>query len=397
MSYISPLVPHSGESRRLVILGSTGSIGVSTLKVLAEHPGKFDVLALAGARNARLLAEQATRLRPPFLAVLNDETADELRALLPGGYTPAILVGPQAYVDLATMPEADIILAAQVGAAGLPPALAAARAGKTIALANKEALVLAGHLFRTVCHETGAVILPVDSEHNALFQGMCGHNPRDIRRLVLTASGGPFRGKSLDELRSVTREQALAHPNWSMGAKISIDSATLMNKGLEVIEAYHLFGLPLESIDVVVHPQSVVHSLVEYEDRSMLAHMGPTTMMIPIAYALGWPDRLALSLEPLDLVKAGHLTFEAPALNIFPCLGYAYDALKAGPSHPVVLNAANEVAVELFLDGRIGFLDIPAIIRQALDAHRGADVQSLEAILHLDRETRAAVRSRLPA
>lgn len=392
MTYISPLTPPAESARRLVLLGSTGSIGVSTIKVLDEHPGRFEVLALAGARNAALLAEQATRLRPPFLAVLNDEAASELRERLPEGYTPAILVGPQAYVDLATMPEADIVLAAQVGAAGLPPTLAAARAGKTIALANKEALVLAGHLFRKICHETGAVILPVDSEHNALFQGMCGHDQRDIRRLIITASGGPFRGKTREELEGVTREQALAHPNWSMGAKISIDSATLMNKGLEVIEAYHLFGLPLEAIDVVVHPQSVVHSLVEYEDRSMLAHMGPTDMVIPIAYALGWPHRLGLSLEPLDLVKAGHLTFEAPALNIFPCLGYAFDALRAGASYPVVLNAANEIAVDLFLQNRIGFLDIPALIQRAMDAHTGADAESLEAILALDQNTRAEVR-----
>lgn len=393
MTYISPLTPHQQEARKLVILGSTGSIGCSTIKVLAEHPNRFEVLALAGARNARRLAEQAAALRPPFLAVLTDEVAAELKALLPAGYTPAILVGPQAYVDLARMPEADIVLAAQVGAAGLPPAFAAARAGKIIALANKEALVLAGHLFRQVCHETGAVLLPVDSEHNALFQGMWGHDSKDIRRLVITASGGPFRGKSLEDLRQVTREQALAHPNWSMGAKISIDSATLMNKGLEVIEAFHLFGLPLENIDVVVHPQSVIHSIVEYVDRTMLAHMGPTDMMLPIAYALGWPDRLPLSLEPLDLVALGQISFEAPAMDIFPCLRYAFDALRAGQSFPVVLNAANEIAVDAFLGGRIAFLDIPALVERALEAHTDTDVTSLDAILALDSTTRATVRS----
>ncbi|MBU1002050.1 MAG: 1-deoxy-D-xylulose-5-phosphate reductoisomerase [Proteobacteria bacterium] len=392
MNYISPLPTHSPSPKPLVLLGSTGSIGISALKVVAQHPGRFQVLALAGARNAVRLAEQAAALRPPLLAVLNQETAAQLKSLLPAGYAPEILIGPEGYVQLATLPEAHTVLAAQVGAAGLVPALAAARAGKTIALANKEALVLAGHLFREACHRTGAAILPVDSEHNALFQGLAGQHPSRVRRLLLTASGGPFRGKSAEELKAVTREQALAHPNWSMGAKISIDSATLMNKGLEVIEAFHLFGLPAERIEVVVHPQSIVHSLVEFEDRSMLAQLGPPDMQIAIAYALGWPERLPLSLEPLDLVRAGHLTFEAPALDIFPCLGFAFQALQAGPSYPVVLNAANEVAVELFLKGTLGFSDIPALVARALDGHAGTDAESLEAILTVDSETRDQVR-----
>jgi len=392
MQYISPLTADAPWPKPLVLLGSTGSIGVSALKVVAQHPERFKVLALAGAKNAARLAEQAAAWRPPLLAVLDQATAAQLKDLLPAGYAPEILVGAQAYVTLATLPEAHTVLAAQVGAAGLVPALAAARAGKTIALANKEALVLAGHLFRQACHETGAAILPVDSEHNALFQGLAGRRGAAVRRLVLTASGGPFRGKTAEDLKAVTREQALNHPNWSMGAKISIDSATLMNKGLEVIEAYHLFGLPAEQIDVVVHPQSIVHSLVEYEDRSLLAQLGPPDMQIAIAYALGWPGRLPLNLEPLDLVRAGHLTFEAPALDIFPCLAFAFQALAAGPSHPVVLNAANEVAVELFLAGAIGFADIPALVGRALDAHTGADAASLEAILAVDRETRETVR-----
>ena len=393
MQYISPLAPRADGPRRLVILGSTGSIGVSALRVVAEHPGRFEVLALAGARNAARLAEQAAALRPPRLAVLTPEASGELRALLPAGYAPRILVGPEAYVELATLPEADTVLAAQVGAAGLPPALAAARAGKVIALANKEALVLAGHLFRRECHRHGAMILPVDSEHNALFQALAGHDPRHVRRLILTASGGPFRGCGREALARVTRAQALAHPNWSMGAKISVDSATLMNKGLEVIEAAHLFGLGPEAIDVVVHPQSIVHSLVEYHDRSVLAHLGPPDMRIAIAYALCWPERAPLALEPLDLVRAGHLTFEAPALDMFPCLAYAFEALRAGPSHPVAVNAANEVAVELFLAGAIGFMDIPALVGRALGAHRPQDVDSLEAIMELDAATRATVRA----
>ncbi|WP_461208331.1 1-deoxy-D-xylulose-5-phosphate reductoisomerase [Desulfocurvus sp. DL9XJH121] len=394
VSFISPLPTEHPRPKPLVLLGSTGSIGVSALKVVAQHREDFTILALAGARNARRLAEQAAAFRPPLAALLTAEAADEFKSLLPPDYRPEILVGPEAYVTLATLPEAHTVLAAQVGAAGLPPALAAARAGKTIALANKEALVLAGHLFREACHASGACILPVDSEHNALFQALAGHAGDRVSRLILTASGGPFRGRTSENLRSVTREQALAHPNWSMGAKISIDSATLMNKGLEVIEAHHLFGMPPERIDVVVHPQSVVHSLVEFADRSMLAQLGPADMQIAIAYALGWPGRLALDLEPLDLVRAGHLTFEAPALDIFPCLAYAFEALAAGPSHPVALNAANEVAVELFLAGDVGFADIPALIGRALEAHAGADASSLEAILDVDRAVRAQVRAK---
>lgn len=391
VSFISPLPTDHPTPKPLVLLGSTGSIGVSALKVVAQHPERFKVLALAGAYNAKRLAEQADAFRPPMLAVLDNDAAAELKALLPAGYAPDILVGPDAYVELATLEEAHTVLAAQVGAAGLPPALAAARAGKTIALANKEALVLAGHLFREACHASGACILPVDSEHNALFQALAGHDGADVTRLILTASGGPFRGKTRADLEAVTREQALNHPNWSMGAKISIDSATLMNKGLEVIEACHLFGLPPENVDVVVHPQSIVHSLVEYADRSMLAQLGPTDMQIAIAYALGWPGRLPLDLEPLDLVRAGHLTFEAPALDIFPCLAYAFESMKAGPSHPVVLNAANEIAVERFLAGAVGFTDIPALVGRALDKHAGATVDTLEAIVEIDTATRAQV------
>ncbi len=391
-SYISSLPQRADFPRRLVVLGSTGSIGTSALKVTAEHDGRFEILALAGARNAALLAEQADRWRPRILAVLDDDAASELASLLPAGYRPEILVGPQAYVDLARLPEADCVLAAQVGAAGLPPALAAAKAGKLIALANKEALVLGGDLIRAACRQSGASVLPVDSEHNALFQGLAGHDPSDVRRLVLTASGGPFRGCTAFELAHVTREQALDHPNWTMGAKITIDSATLMNKGLEVIEAGHLFGLGLDGIDVVVHPQSIVHSLVEYEDRSMLAHLGPPDMRIAISYCLAYPTRLPLDLEPLDLAAVGRLTFQPPDLEAFPCLGLAFAAMRAGGGAPAVLNAANEVAVELFLSGALGFMDIPALVARALETIDPGSPGDLESVMALDAETRALVR-----
>ena len=394
-AYISSLPTAADFPRRLVLLGSTGSIGVSALKVVADNPERFTVLALAGARNAARLAEQAAQFRPPLLAVLDDAVAAELRSLLPAGYAPEVLVGPDAYVQLATLAEADMVLAAQVGAAGLPPALAAASAGKRIALANKEALVLAGDLFRRACAASGGCILPVDSEHNALFQALAGHNGHAVRRLLLTASGGPFRGRSKAQMAQVTREQALAHPNWSMGAKISIDSATLMNKGLEVIEAHHLFGLPAEAIEVVVHPQSIVHSLVEYEDRSLLAQLGPPDMRIAIAYALAYPHRLPLPLAPLDLALLGQLTFEAPDLEAFPCLGYAFAALRAGGTCPVALNAANEVAVEAFLAGRIGFSRIPDLVAEALESHENGPAESLDAVLAADRAARELARRRL--
>jgi 1-deoxy-D-xylulose-5-phosphate reductoisomerase len=394
-TYISRLPTAADFPRRLVLLGSTGSIGASALKVVADHPERFSVLALAGARNAARLAEQARAFRPPLLAVLDESVAATLRSLLPAGYAPDILAGPEGYVQLATLAEADMVLAAQVGAAGLPPALAAASAGKRIALANKEALVLAGDLFRAACAASGGSILPVDSEHNALFQALAGHDGHAVRRLLLTASGGPFRGRTRQELAQVTREQALAHPNWSMGAKISIDSATLMNKGLEVIEAHHLFGLPAEAIEVVVHPQSIVHSLVEYEDRSMLAQLGPPDMRIAIAYALAYPRRLPLPLAPLDLAALGKLTFEAPDLTAFPCLGYAFAALRAGGTCPAALNAANEVAVEAFLAGRIGFSRIPDLVAEALESHENGPAHSLDAVLAADLAARELARRRL--
>lgn len=389
MKYISPLVsPVFGRSgpRSLAILGSTGSIGTSALKVVAKNQDTLRVVALAGARNVELLARQADMVRPRYLGVLTEEGARELRGMLPGGYAPEILVGREGYAALATLPEADLVLAAQVGAAGLVPALAAARAGKVLCLANKEALVLAGELFRRTCAESGAVILPVDSEHNALFQAFAGHDGRQAVRLILTASGGPFRTWPAEKIRTVTPAQALKHPNWSMGAKISIDSATMMNKGLEIIEAVHLYGADLDEVDVVVHPQSIVHSLVEYADGSQLAHLGVPDMEIPIGYCLGYPERLNIGLERLNLPKVGTLTFEAPDPERFPCLRLARESLAAGS--PVVLNAANEVAVQAFLDGRISFPGIARLIEEMLSMQALTGEQNLDDILSLDAQTR---------
>lgn len=391
--YISSLtVQDTGDTpRNLVILGSTGSIGCSALKVVRTHPERFHLRGLAGATNTRLLAEQAAEFTPPFLAVLTDAHARELRALLPAGYEPEILVGQPGYRVLAELETAPFVLSSQVGAAGLESTMAAVRAGKIISLANKESLVLAGTLIRAEARQSGAVILPVDSEHNALFQGMAGHDPAMVNRLILTASGGPFRGKDNEFLQKVTREQALAHPNWSMGAKISIDSATLMNKGLEIIEAYHLFGFGLDRITVTVHPQSIVHSLVEYVDGSQLAHLGVPDMQIPIAYCLAYPERVPLELPGLDLATVGSLTFEAPNEALFPCLGLAKESLRLGGTAPAVLNAANEVAVAAFLEERISFLDIPALVERALQTHTPESPESVEHILKVDNETRIRV------
>jgi len=392
--YISPLpdrIPGRGP-RRLSVLGSTGSIGTQALSVVEEHPERFEILALAGGRNAELLARQAVRHRPRLLAVLDADTAAAVRALLPAGYAPEIEYGPEAYVAAAGLPDADMVVSSIVGAAGLPPTFAAVAAGKIVALANKESLVLAGHLIRQACRESGAILLPVDSEHNALFQACCFEKADALRRLILTASGGPFRGKSRAFLEKVTPAQALAHPNWSMGAKISVDSATLMNKGLEVIEACHLYGLPEHRVATVVHPQSVVHSLAEYVDGSMLAHLGPPDMRVAIAYCVCFPERVPLAVTPLDLVALGSLTFEEPDLSLFPCLRLAREAFAASQSHPIVLNAANEVAVALFLSGALPFTGIARLIADCLAGHPGQAVPDLGTVLELDREARTRAR-----
>ncbi|AGW15091.1 1-deoxy-D-xylulose-5-phosphate reductoisomerase [Megalodesulfovibrio gigas] len=408
IDYISRL-PEPGElpfPRSLVLLGATGSIGTSALAVIEAHPDKFRILGLAGARNVQRLAQQAARHRPPYLAVLDDAHAAALIPLLPAGYAPELLIGPAGYAAMAALPQAQVVLSAMVGAAGLESTLAAVQAGKVVALANKESLVLAGDLIRAAARTSGAVILPVDSEHNALFQAMAGHNGHALRRLILTASGGPFREKDRAFLEAVTPAQALRHPNWSMGAKISIDSATLMNKGLEVIEACHLYGLPVEMVDVLVHPQSIVHSLAEFEDGSQLAHLGPPDMRIAIAYCLAHPERLALDIPSLSLASLGSLTFASPDVEKFPCLQLAIHAAatmadcgpQGGNGACVVLNAANEVAVDAFLAGRCTFLEIARLVEDAVQSWRQSGpfgALDLQTTLTLDADARALALRRL--
>ncbi|ACV69231.1 1-deoxy-D-xylulose-5-phosphate reductoisomerase [Desulfohalobium retbaense] len=393
-TYISRLDPApSTGPRKVIVLGSTGSIGCSALKVLAQHPDTFEVLGLAGATNANLLAEQARQWRPSVLGVLDDTVREEVRHLLPADYRPQWMVGNPGYQEMAALSEAELVLCAQVGAAGLPPTLAAVKAGKIVALANKESLVLAGTLVRELCTASGACLLPVDSEHNAMFQALAGHDPHDVRKFVLTASGGPFRGRLREELRRVTPDQALAHPNWSMGAKISIDSSTLMNKGLECIEAAYLFGVDMDRIEVVVHPESIIHSLVEYRDGSLLGHLGVPDMQIPIAHCLSYPNRLDLDLEPLDLTRLSGLHFEKPDESTFPCLALAREALANGPSFPIVLNAANEIAVDLFLRRELAYLDIARLLERTLQAHTPSAVTDLESIHAVDDWARKQARS----
>ncbi|MDE6734917.1 MAG: 1-deoxy-D-xylulose-5-phosphate reductoisomerase [Desulfovibrio sp.] len=385
VDYISPPPAESLAAlrpRRVALLGSTGSIGRNALSVVEASGGRLEIVGLACGRNVELLARQALRHRPPVLSVLDDAAAEALRPLLPPGYTPEILTGRAGYARLAALTGAQAVLSAQVGAAGLTATLAAALAGKMVALANKESLVLAGALVRAICAGTGAAVLPVDSEHDALFQCVAGRR-QEVKNLVLTASGGPFRGRSARELARVTPEAALAHPNWRMGAKISIDSATLMNKGLELIEAVHLYGVAPARVRILVHPQSVVHSLAEFADGSFMAQLGAPDMRLPIGHCLDWPVCAGRGAPALDLAKVGSLTFEEPDAELFPCLSLAREALLAdraalggapgfGPAC-VALNAANEAAVELFLNGGCGFTDIPALVSATLDALPGLD------------------------
>lgn len=385
MHYISA-VPDEAHAlpwpRRLAVMGSTGSIGRNALRVAEgtdKMPfapgGAFRIEALAAGRNIALLAEQAARWRPSYLAVQDDAGeygVDALKKLLPRGYHPVILSGPEGYAALAALDSVDMVVAAQAGAAGLRAAVAAAAAGKTLCLANKESLVLAGDLLRALCARSGAVILPVDSEHGALFQCLIGRRPGDVARLWLTASGGPFRGRDRAFLATVRPQDALRHPNWSMGAKITIDSATLMNKGLELIEACHLYGVSVDEVGVLVHPQSLVHSLVELKDGSLMAQLAEPDMRLPIALCLAWPltpPRAVVGISALDLARAGTLSFERPDTDSFPCLDLARRALTGG--HTVELNAANEVAVERFLRGELAFTDIPELVRHILDNAEG--------------------------
>ncbi len=373
--------------RRVSILGATGSVGTSTLDLIERHPDRFEVVALTAARNVEALA-QAARRTGARLAVIDDAALlPELVRLLNGSHCRAA-TGREALGEAAAG-EADWVMAAIVGCAGLEPVMAAIEAGRTVALANKEALVTAGELMISAARQSGATILPVDSEHNAIFQCLAGSHAGDVARLVLTASGGPFRERSREQMAAVTPEQAVAHPNWSMGAKISVDSATMMNKGLELIEAHHLFGLPSERIDILIHPQSVIHSMVEYVDGSVLAQLGSPDMRIPIAHALAFPERMETPAARLDLATIGSLSFEAPDIERFPALRVAREALYAGGAAPIVLNAANEEAVAAFLARRIGFLDIVQTVERAVARTDAEAPRSIAEVIDIDREARA--------
>lgn len=385
--------------KNICILGSTGSIGVNTLDVIGRHPERYRVVALTGNRNVDRLFEQCVTHRPAYAVLLDDAKAAEFSARLKsaGIAETQVLCGVEALEQVASLPEVDSVMASIVGAAGLLPTLAAARAGKTVLLANKEALVMSGDLFMRAVVESGAELLPIDSEHNAVFQCMparfhAGREAREVRRILLTASGGPFLRKELDDLHDVTPDQACAHPNWVMGRKISVDSATMMNKGLEVIEACLLFNAPPEKVQVVIHPQSVIHSMVDYVDGTVLAQMGSPDMRIPIAYGLAYPERIESGAEPLDLFSVAQLNFLTPDFDRFPCLRLAYEAVRAGGIVPTVLNAANEEAVAAFLDERIRFTAIPGIIELSMNAVAPRPADSLEAVLDADRESRAVAR-----
>jgi 1-deoxy-D-xylulose-5-phosphate reductoisomerase len=374
----------------ITVLGSTGSIGVNTLDVVARHPDRFQVVALTANSSVDTLVAQCEQFRPRYAVMVEPDAASRLEQQLKTKAPDVqVLSGTAGLTEVAGLPEADLVMAAIVGAAGLLPSIEAARKGKRVLLANKEALVMSGALFMQAVREHGATLLPIDSEHNAILQCLpdnyvTGTAPRGVRQILLTASGGPFRTLPLNKLAGVTPEQACAHPNWVMGRKISVDSATMMNKGLEVIEAGWLFGLSLEYIKVVLHPQSLVHSLVEYDDGSVLAQLGNPDMRIPISHAMGWPDRIESGAESLDLMKVGNMQFEAPDSQRYPCLELATEAWRAGGTAPAILNAANEVAVQAFLDRRIPFTSIYPVTRQTLEACNVHEAQTLDVILQDD-------------
>ena len=380
------------DMRRIAILGSTGSIGTSALSVVDAHPERLQVVALAAGNNVERFADQVARYRPAAVAMATSAGLDRLRQMR-GELPPSAGAGTEGLVAVATLPAVDIVLCASSGTAALEAVLAAIEAGKTIALANKEVLVMAGGLVMERARQRGVAVLPVDSEHNAIHQCLHGRSPHEVRRLVLTASGGPFRGRPRASLGEVTAAEALRHPTWQMGQNITVDSSTLMNKGLEVIEARWLFDVPAERIGVIVHPQSIVHSMVELGDGSVIAQMGLTDMRLPIQYAFSWPERWESPVPFLDLPHMGTLEFHEPAREDFPCLGLAYRALQAERSLPIVLNAANEVAVAAFLEGRLGFNAIADLIAATMDAHTPEDAATLADIRRIDGWARAAAES----
>jgi 1-deoxy-D-xylulose-5-phosphate reductoisomerase len=388
----------NNKPQNVTILGSTGSIGVSTLDVIARHPDRYSVYALTAHSKVEELAAQCAKFRPQVAVVGSAQAAQQLSGLLAEqGIKTEVAHGVEALCAVASDPACDAVMAAIVGAAGLEPTLAAAKAGKKVLLANKEALVMSGQLFMDAVAANQAVLMPIDSEHNAIFQCLPNSYARiptqcGVAKILLTASGGPFLKRAVDTLDNVTPAEAVAHPNWVMGRKISVDSATMMNKGLEVIEAHWLFGASADQIEVVIHPQSVIHSMVSYVDGSVLAQMGNPDMRTPIAHALAFPERIASGVAPIDLAKIGQLQFQQPDFERFPCLKLAYDALRAGGSAPAILNATNEIAVQAFLDGKIGFRMIDRIIAKVMDKLSHGHVHSIDEVLEYDREARLAAQ-----
>ncbi|WP_456431920.1 1-deoxy-D-xylulose-5-phosphate reductoisomerase [Thermosulfuriphilus sp.] len=368
--------------KEIAILGSTGSIGRNTLDIIRRFRDRFRAVALAAGENIELLIQQIQEFQPEIVSVKRPDLAEILRSRL--DQPPRIVYGREGLIEVATWPQAKMVVSALVGAVGLLPTFEAICAGKDIALANKETLVMAGPLVMKEAQRRGVKIIPVDSEHSAIFQALCNQGTEEVKNLILTASGGPFLRSSPEELQKVTPQEAINHPRWKMGAKISVDSATLMNKGLEVIEAHYLFQIPLEQIKVLIHPQSIVHSLVEYRDGSLLAQLGPADMRIPIAYALAWPERLPLDLSPLSLPEVSPLSFEEPDFERFPALRLAYEAARQGATAPTVLNAANEIAVAAFLSGQIPFSAIVSIVQKTLSMVEIKDACSLQEIMDVD-------------
>ncbi|KZK74996.1 MAG: 1-deoxy-D-xylulose-5-phosphate reductoisomerase [Pelodictyon luteolum] len=378
--------------RALSILGSTGSIGLSTLDVIRQHPDRFKIVGLAEGHDVNMLAEQIREFNPAIVSVRDAESAEQLKTLL-GADQPEICHGIEGAGTVASAEGADMVVSAIVGAAGLTPTVKAIKAGKDIALANKETLVVAGQLVSDLVKKHNVTLLPVDSEHSAIFQSLQGHRQEDVERIILTASGGPFRNSSFADMEKAGPEQALKHPQWSMGAKITIDSASMMNKGLEVIEAHWLFNMPAEKIGVVVHPQSIIHSMVEYVDGCVIAQLGAPDMRAPIAYALSWPERCESGIKKLDLATIGTLTFEEPDMDRFPALRLAFEALKAGRTYPAVLNAANEVAVAAFLNRKIGFTAIAETVDKTMQAHEAYTPVELEEYINADGWARRAANA----
>ncbi len=383
------------STRGVAILGSTGSIGCNTLRVIESlGPERFRIVALGAGRNVARLADQITQHQPELVSVDSDESAQQLKAELTtrNAWLPRIVIGEEGLVEVATHDQADCVVSGTVGAVGFVPTLRALETGKRVALANKETLVMAGELMTLAAEKSGAELLPVDSEHNALHQCLRGEKRSEVRRIILTASGGPFRTRDKASIQNATVAEAMRHPTWNMGSKITIDSATLMNKGLEVIEAHWLFGFGVDEISIVVHPESVIHSMIELIDGSVIAQMGVTDMRHAIQYALTYPERCTSELPPLDLAKLSSLHFEAPDHERFPCVSLAYRALKTGGTLPAAMNAANEEAVKAFIDERISLLDIPRVIEHVMDEHRISAVKDLEAVLNADRSGRASAQ-----